>query len=397
MRILHVSPYFVPAYGFGGPVKAVHELCRTLVRKGHDAEVITTDGDVHGRLDVPRDRFVEIDGVRVRYAALRLRRAFVSPDQVRWIRREAPRFDLIHIHGIYSWGTPAAARMARRSGRPYVISPRGMLLREAMKFKSGHRKRLFVDLLAARALDGAAAIHYTTEEERRDSYHRGRVAPGFVVPNGIDPAEYAHPVGANPLVSRWPRLLGKRVVLSLGRLDPKKGLELLIDAYASIAGRDESVHLLVAGTGARPYEQRLRRLVAERGMLDRVDFTGLLTGAQKLWALHMADVFVLTSYSENFGMAVLEALCCGKPVVVTEPVNLAAEVRDHQTGLVARCEVRSIADAIERLLQQPDDRRAMGARAQRLVRDRFTWDTVGEQMLRTYAELVGACRPRALV
>jgi glycosyltransferase involved in cell wall biosynthesis len=384
MRILHVCPFFVPAYGFGGLVKSVHELCRTLVRKGHEVTVITTDCDLEGRLGVPKDRFVTVDGIEVKYAPILLRRGFVSPAQVRCVRREVGRFDLVHIQGIYYWGTVAAARLAVSSGRPYVISPRGMLLRNAIAMKGSFRKHLFIELMVRRVLKNAAAIHYTAEGERLHSQDLGFRSRTVVVPNGIEPAEYLPPRGENPLLARFPHLAGKRIVLYLGRLDPKKGLRLLVDAHARLVASGRRVHLLIAGPDSRKYAEVIRARVAECGLKGHVDFAGLLTGDEKLCALHMADVFVLPSYSENFGMAVLEALCCGKPVVVTEEVDLAPYILKYQAGMVTACEAEGIADAIAHLLDHPEKSSSMGRNGRQLVEERFTWDTVADEMLDVY-------------
>lgn len=370
-------------------MKSVHELCRTLVGKGHDVTVITTDCDLGGRLAVPTDRFVNVDGIEVRYAPIRMRRGFVSPAQIRCFRREARRCDIVHIHGIYYWGTPACARIARSFDRPYLISPRGMLLLDAIAMKGMLRKWLFIEAMARGALNNAAAIHYTAEEERRHSESLGFRAPAVVVPNGIDPLEYLPPQGRNPLLVRYPHLAGKQIVLYLGRLDQKKGLELLVSACARLVSTYRYLHLLIAGPDVTRYAGVVKACVVERGLNSHVDFTGLLTGEDKLWALHMAHMLVLPSYSENFGMAVLEALCCGKPVVVTDRVNLAPDILKYQAGLVTRCETEQIAEAIAHLLDHPDEAAAMGHGGKQLVEEHFTWDMVADQMLDVYRAVLG--------
>ena len=376
---------FAPAYGFGGMPKSVFDLCRGLGQKaGISVSAYTSNADVVGLLNVPVEEPCSVGGVDVTYFPVRYRPGFIARALYASLSRVISNFDLLHLHGCYEYFTAVAAHCARKAKIPYIISPRGMLDPSAMRVTGWWKKRLYLALVGRRDLNKAAGIHFTAEEERRLLEPFRFRTPGFVVPNGIDIAEYAKPTGSNPLVDRYPHLTGKRVLLYLGRLHPKKGLELLVDAFARLSTEQENVHLLVAGSDETPYARSLKKLVADRGVGQQVDFVGLLTGEAKLWALYLSEMSILPSYSENFGIALIESFCCGKPVVTTNQVNLAPDISEYQAGLISDCDVEGIRSAISYLLDHPDEAVAMGHRGRRLVNDRFTLDRTVDQMIAAY-------------
>ncbi|MFY9821784.1 MAG: glycosyltransferase [Thermoanaerobaculia bacterium] len=314
-------PTYLPAWRHGGPILAVHGLCRALVERGHEVTVLTTDVHGDGRLEVPLGEPVRIDGVEVRYFPVRWpRRLYRSPALGRAARSLMSGFDVLHLHSVFLWPTSAAARAAERAGVPYVVSPRGMLVPDLIARRGRWRKRAWMLLAERRTLARAAAVHATSTLEADEAARLGLpLPPVFVVPNGVEiPAEKEG-------VPREPFLL------FLGRVSWKKGLDRLIPALSRCPG----VELKVAGNDEEGLRPELERLARDAGVAGQVSFLGPVAGEEKASLLKRAAVLVLPSRSENFGNAVLEAMAAGCPVTVTPEVGLAEAVRETGAGIVA--------------------------------------------------------------
>jgi glycosyltransferase involved in cell wall biosynthesis len=362
MRILHVVPTYLPARRYGGPIVAVHGLCKALAARGHEVHVFTTNVDGDRTLDVPIATPVDLDGVQVRYFASPFPRLYWSPDMRKILHTEIATYDVVHIHAVYLWTGIAAARAAREAGVPYVISPRGMLVGELIRQKSRAVKTLWLQLFERRGFAHAAGIHFTSQLEHEEAKRIGLPLPHpFVVPNGID-------VEPRPDVSRDPRTL-----LFLGRITWKKGLDRVIAALPSIDAR-----LVIAGNDEEGLTPTLQALAQQHGVADRVDFVGPVYGTAKNELLARATLFVLMSTSENFGNAVLEALAMETPVVLSADVGLADEVLRADAGAVG-------IDAIGPLLGDAVARARMGRNGRALVESRFTWPRVAAEMEEAYA------------
>lgn len=365
MRILHVVPTYLPALRYGGPIVAVHGLCKALAARGHQVDVFTTNVDGDGTLDVPVATPVELDGVRVRYFPSSFPRLYWSPAMRRALHAEVGTYDVVHIHAVYLWTGIAAARAARKAGVPYVISPRGMLVPELIRRKSRMVKSLWLQLLERRGFVHAAAIHFTSALEGEEAKRVGLPLPSpFVVPNGID-------IEPRPEVPRDPATL-----FFLGRVNWKKGLDRVISALPSLPG----VRFKIAGNDDEGLSPRLRELAQQHGVVDRVEFLGPVYGAAKNELLARATLFVLLSTSENFGNAVLEALAMETPVALSREVGLAEEVVRAGAGAIG------LEDAAA-LLQDSERRAEMGRKGRALVESRFTWPRVAEEMERAYESL----------
>ncbi len=373
MRLLHVVPTYVPAWRHGGPILAVHGLCKALAARGHAVTVLTTDVHGDGRLDVPLAEPVTVDGVEVWYFPVRWpRRLYVSPALGRAARGLARGFDVIHLHSVFLWPTSAAARAAQRAGVPYVVSPRGMLVPDLIARRGRWRKRAWMLLAERRTLARAAALHATSDLEAAEAGRLGlRLPPVFVVPNGVEipPGDATAP--------REPFLL------FLGRVSWKKGLDRLIPALVHCPG----VELRIAGNDEEGLRPELERLAGEAGVAGRVVFLGPVAGDEKASLLRRAAVFVLPSRSENFGNAVLEAMAAGCPVAVTPEVGLAETVRETGAGIVVMGDPVRLGEALRDLLADPVRREEMGGRGARAAADRFGWPAVAREMETAYRRL----------
>ncbi|HVR07557.1 MAG TPA: glycosyltransferase [Thermoanaerobaculia bacterium] len=381
MRLLHVIPTYVPAWRHGGPVAAVHGLCKALAARGHQVTVFTTDVHGAGTLDVPRAAPVTVDGVTVRYfpvaAPRRLYRspamaAALSPDGV-------AAFDLVHLHSVFLWPTAAAARAAVRAGVPYLVAPRGMLVADLLRRRGRLRKEIWIQLVERRTLVRAAAIHATSELEAAELSRLGlTLPPVHVVPNGVE-AEPPRPGAAlSPLVRA--ALARPGLVLFLGRVSWKKGLDRLIPALAHAP----DATLALAGNDEEGYLATVDRLAAEAGVAARVLRLGPVDGADKAALLHGAAALVLPSYSENFGNVVLEAMAAGCPAVVTPEVGLAATVAEAGAGVVTSGEPRQLGAVLHRLLADPAGRAAMGRRGAEAAARLFSWQAIAGRMEQVY-------------
>ena len=362
MRILHVVPTYFPARRYGGPIVAVHGLCKALAARGHEVHVFTTNVDGDGVSDVPVGTPVDVDGVQVRYYASPQPRLYWSPDMRRALHAEIATFDLVHIHAVYLWPGVAAARAARKAGVPYVISPRGMLVPELIAQKSRLVKTLWLRFLERRGFAHASAIHFTSQLEWDDAVRVRIPLPSpIVIANGVE-------LPPRPNIERL-----ERTLVFLGRVNWKKGLDRVIEQLPAIEAK-----LLIAGNDEEGLTPKLREL-AERVGAD-VEFLGPVYGAAKDELLAKATLFVLMSTSENFGNAVLEALAMETPVVLSRGVGLADEVVRADAGVIGLDEVPALLDDRER-------RARMGRNGRALVESRFAWSRVAQQMEEAYCSI----------
>jgi glycosyltransferase involved in cell wall biosynthesis len=374
VKLLHVVPTYLPAWRHGGPILAVHGLCKALAARGHQVTVLTTDVHGAGRLDVPLGRPVAIDGVEVRYFRVHPpRRLYWAPGLAAAAREEVARFDAVHLHSVFLWPTTAAARAAERAGVPYVLSPRGMLVPELIRSRGRWRKLAWLALAERRTIERATALHATSALEAADAARLGySLPPVAVVANGIDPAPWD---GAAAALSPAVRAVveGSPFVLFLGRLSWKKGLDRLIPALAAVPG----ALLAVAGNDEEGILPGLVRLARDAGVAERIRFLGPVHGADKAALLHRMAALALPSRSENFGNVILEAWTAGRPVVVTPEVGLAATVRETGAGVVAEGDLGA---TLRDLLGDPVRLDAMGRRGAAAARERFGWAAVAEAM-----------------
>ncbi len=431
MKILHVIPSVAERYG--GPSQAIRGMCRALVKQGQEVTVFTTNIDGPYDLDVPLDHPVEMDGVKVRYFQVQWPRSYsFSFSLAKAIKEEAWRFDLVHIHSIFNWPITPAAFFCRKFNVPYIVRPCGMLdpvplkkayesgwgptsiylkqrflkrkyfkgryLKSLYQRRSYLKKILYLIFMEKRNLERAAAIHFTSASEMRATQPYGIGAPGFVVPLGVDVKDGREEVAAGDFREQHPDLDGKKIVLFLSRVDAKKGLDLLIPALGSLAGKSNDFVFVLAGNGPADYEKQIRKLLHDDGLADRTILTGFVQGATKWSILRAASIFVLPSYHENFSVAAVEAMSVGLPVVISDQVGIHEEVSKAGAGLVVPQNRVELTQAIAKLLQDSELREDMGRNARRLVERMFSWERGARELIGIYEDiLTGARRSPAWV
>ncbi len=377
MKILHVVPTYIPAWRYGGTIRSVHGLCRALAARGHEVDVFTTNVDGSADSNVALGRPIDMDGVRVWYHPSHIgRRLYWSPKMGHRLKSHIGEYSVAHLHSVFLWPTTAAAGCARRARIPYIISPRGMMVKELFRRKSGLLKVAWTTCFEKRNLEGAAAIHVTSELEAADiRAFRLRLPRIVVVPNGTD----------IPVPGVAVRIATERpFVLFMGRLNWKKGIDRLILAMRDVPGTD----LVLAGNDEEGYREQLERIAQDAGVSMRIRYAGQVSGEQKADLLRSAAVLALPSHSENFGNVVLEAMAEGCPVVISPQVGLAQTVRETGCGEVSDSEPQTLARTLSHLLADPEGRRRMGEAGRRTAKERFSWDKIAEQMEREYRELV---------
>jgi glycosyltransferase involved in cell wall biosynthesis len=371
MKILHLLASVDPRAG--GPVEGVRRSGAAMQDAGHEIEVATCDapGDAYlASFPFPVHAFGPVNS-RYSYSAP------LAP----WLAANAKRFDAVIVHGLWQYHGFAAWKALRQSDVPYYVYVHGMLdpwFKQAYPLK--HLKKwLYWPWAEYRVLRDARAVIFTTEEERaraRQSFWLYR-AHERIVPYGAT----VPPLDAAPLREAFlqavPGLRGKRIVLFLGRVHAKKGCDLLIDAFARIAGRDPSLHLMIAGPDETGWVASLRAQAQAAGIAHRLSLPGMLQGDLKWGAFHASDVFVLPSHQENFGVAVAEALGCGLPALISDKVNVWREIEADGAGMVAADTVDGTEKNLVRWLELDDTARAaMRAQAVHTFEARFRVETM---------------------
>jgi glycosyltransferase involved in cell wall biosynthesis len=403
MKILQVISNLAPQYG--GPAFACPELSRELVKQGHEVSIYTTNVDGSGHLDVPVDRPVNSDGVQIHYfQGHNLPGKFVvSLALWRALHDTVAQFDIAHIWSVYGFTNTAAAYWCRKRAVPYLAFPHGSL-DPFLRRQNRPRKWLFTKLFSERDYLKAAGIMFTSAEELRLASDW----PGLAVPHGPQPKVPERIIAYTGIGSEWlrepdpqagkqfrekyPSLKNRRLVVYLGRINFKKGLDILARAFTQIARGRDDLHLVIAGPDSQGYELKVREWLDEGGALKKTTFTGILTGSDRFAALQEAEVFALPSYTENFGQAVFEAMASCTPVVISDRVNVWPEVSNAKAGLVVPCDVDATAKAIQTLLDDPGSGREMGANGRRWVIENLSWSHVTTRIADAYAKLVRSAK-----
>jgi len=388
MRILHIIPSL--AARDGGPAKVVVEMCCEIARRGAEAEIYTTNLDGRGVLDVPPGQAVKVGGVRVTYFPVDLSNYYkISRPLAAALKATIPNYDAVHIHSLYQFPSTVAAYYCLRYGVPYIVIPHGAL--DPFLFRRHRaRKWLYEVAFERRNLGHAAAVQFTSEEESILAATHGLRLRSAVAPLGVNLDDSPRSIARGALGERWPETIGKKVLLYLGRINFKKGLDLLAQAFGRIARERADVHLLIAGPDSDGYAAKVRLWLSEQGVLDRTTFTGMVEGEGKAAALAESAMFVLPSYTENFGIAVVEAMAASLPVIISNRVNIWREIAAARAGLVVNPDAGEVADAMRTLLAWPERAAEMGRNGKDLAWKQFSWESAGTRLMELYADVISA-------
>lgn len=352
MRILNVIHSVNRVHG--GPAEGLRQLVQANAKLSHRHEVVT--------LDAPGSPWLGDFPVPLHTVGPSQFAYGYTPRLVPWLKSHAPGFDAVIVHGLWQYPGFGAWRALRSSGIPYFVFPHGMLdpwFKREYPLK--HLKKwLYWPWAEYRVLRDAAAVLFTAEEESRlaqQSFwlYKARHA---VVGYGLELDSAALGAEAKMFTDAFPDTQGKRLLLFLGRIHPKKGCDDLIEAFAKVAGMDPSLHLVMAGPDQVGWQPILQTQAARLGISERITWCGMLSGASKWAALRAAEVFVLPSHQENFGIAVAEALALGVPVLISNKVNIWREIAEAQAGLVGDDTAAATEASLRRWLALGEAQRA---------------------------------------
>lgn len=387
MKVLHVIPSVGPLRG--GPSIVVRTMSAALAANGCNVDVATTDDNGSERLDVPLDRPVRENDVNYWYFRRQLHFYTISWPLSRWLRKNVAAYDLLHIHALFSFSVISAAWWASHYRVPYVVRPLGTLNRWGMENRRPWLKRASLRLIDSRVLSGAAAVHYTSQEEQEEGALVVSAPRPVIIPNPVDfPVDRSH-LSGGWLKSRYPATAGKKIILFLSRLHPGKGIDLLLASFARLRTRVPGTALVLGGAGEERFVKQLRRQARELGIESDVVWAGFLEGDAKKAAMAEADIFVLPSYSENFGVAAVEAMACGLPVVVSDRVGMHREISSAGAGLVVPCEENRLADAILQVLDNGGLSVKLARNGTALAKT-FSVETVTDQLVNLYREIIAS-------
>ena len=382
MRVLHVIPSVSSVDG--GSSRAMMLMEQSLSAAGVSVTTITTDDDGPGCRLADVNRPAEVHGARRVYVRKWSDSYKFAPALLIWLERHLHDFDVLHVHALFSFSSVAAALMAWRKDVPYVIEPLGTLTNYGMKQRRPIAKRVSLALFERRILERAAAVHFTSEAEFEEAKDLAIPMSGVVIPLG---AEAASAQSSVTLLRDYPILGDRTVLLFLSRLDPKKNLEGLLKAFAALDPAKRKLVLLIAGAGEPTYTESLKYLARCLNVDDEVIWFGHVEHDTKAAVFASADIFVLPSLSENFGMAAAEALLAGLPCVLGRGVAIAREIEASGAGLMVDPTPQEIACAVSRLVGDEDLRHSMGEAGKKLAGELFSTSVMAARLISLYEEV----------
>lgn len=386
MKVLHIIPSV--SERSGGPAAAIIPMCRSLQTQDVEVVLVTTNAGLSAAEISAVGEASNYKGVETIFFPSKLESFKYSRPLSAWLSAHVRAFDLVHIHAVFNHACMAAARACRKFGVPYVVRPLGTLDPWSMKQKT-FRKRLFWILAGKEMLQGAAAVHYTTQTEKAETENLLALNHGKVIALGIDPNTVACSGNGDNLAQHFPSLSLNPYVLVLSRLHPKKGLEVLLDAFFSLLQQPKFARwrLVLAGDGPAGHVALLQRKVASSHYPEKVLFTGWLDGERKEAVLSGASLLALPSHQENFGLCVMEALAHAVPVLLSPHVNLASEIEMANAGWIAAVEREALAARLVEALSDEEELSRRG-RAGKLLSENYSWERAAMSLADLYRDIL---------
>lgn len=373
----------------GGPPKACLETAESLNELGHSVVICTTEDLQNEDLSILSDlqnKGISIQIFPITWSRFFLTRYFYfSLALAQYLKKNIAQFDIVYVYSLYRFPPTVGAFYSRNNKVPYIINLHGSLDPYLYRKNRGI-KALYERLVELKNLNNAAAIHFTTQEERELVKPLNLKTKTIVIPLGIRLKDYMHD---RKLAEKYfPELKGKKILLFFGRINFKKGLDLLVPAFAQILKDIPDLWLVLAGPDNEGYGEKVRGWLKEYKIEDKALFTGMLLGGKKGAILSLADLFVLPSYTENFGIAVVEAMAMERAVVISDKVNIWREVKEAGAGLVVPCRVDEIARACVTLLKDPQLALEMGRRGRMFVEARYSLEATTRELEKEFQKIM---------
>ncbi|NVJ85989.1 MAG: glycosyltransferase [Algoriphagus sp.] len=367
MKIIHVVPSI--DLSSGGPSKSVTDLSIHQALKGEKVSILTAASS---------NPYLKESSIS-NFSLVFTKKENLRKKLLEFLNRN--EIDMLHGHGIWQMPVHWMAKASKKKNIPYIISPRGML--EPWALNVGKlKKKLALALYQRKDLAKAACIHATAKMEAENIRKLGFTNPIAVIPNGIDLAEF-------PLKTSGEKY-GTKTLLFLSRIHPKKGIELLVEAWSQLDPKIKSGWKIeLAGNGEKNYIQAIQKLIQRKGLESEITIIGPQFGQAKLEAYHRADLFLLPTYSENFGIVIAEALACGVPVITTKGTPWE-ELNELQAGWWIDIGTNSLKEALENALSLSDEeRKEMGLKGRKLIEEKYSIEVVARQMIQLYQWILG--------
>lgn len=391
MRVLQIISSVSLVYG--GPSQMVLELSAALALRGIDLTILTTNSSGNAekpRLDVPLYRPIEQNGYQIRYfPCFSFGHFKFSFQLLQWLNQHAREFDIAHIHALFSPVNTIAATVVRNRQLPYILRPLGTLDPADFR-KKKQLKKIYTALLEKPNLAGAAAIHFTSQQEAKISLRFGIVTRDLVIPLGVNPPE-----DGSDRDSEFQHLENrldpnKPLILFMSRIEPKKGLDILLPALEKLLAAGVDFQFVLAGSNPQDpdYEAKIKQQVQSSPLASRTIIAGFVTGRVKAGLLRKADIFVLPSYYENFGIAVAEAMVAGMPVVISDRVYIWQDVANAEAGWVGSCDIEAIASLITQALEDGNERKRRGLNAREYATKNYSWDAIATETIEAYQQII---------
>ena len=388
LKILHVIPSIAPVRG--GPSLAIVEMVKALRSQDVEVEIVTTNDNGCDLLNVPLCQKTEYAGVTVRFFPRfspqihSVREFAFSTELTKWLWKNITHYDLLHIHAIFSYPSTVAMLIARLKGIPYICRPLGQLCNWSLQ-QGYQKKQAYLNVIERANLNGSQALHFTTKQEQQEASNLNLKCPSFILPHGLSiPAEI--PDARKKLRQQLNLEENEPVILFLSRLHQKKGLDYLIPALGKLTKTQFT--FILAGNGDLEYETEITRLLQQHNIESQTRKVGFVQGEYKNLLLQGADLFALTSHSENFGIVVLEALAARTPALVTPGVALASVLKQGRVGYIANLNIDSIAESIQYCLDNLSETQAMGERARNLIFEHYTWERITLDIKGVYTSIL---------
>ena len=386
MKVLMAIPYLAAVYG--GPSKVVQDLAKSVGQKGWEVDLVTTNAGGHAKLNVPINQWIEKDGYRVKFFnCIHQYDSILSTSLAAWTAKHASDYSVVHTHNMFAPTMAIARWICHKQGVPYVTTPHGMLEPWALSYKAS-KKRIYYRHFEVPTLKTASAIHVLNQLEEKNVNVLG-FSQTKIVHNGIYKQAFEKLASPDLFYQQFPETRSKKLILFLGRIDPKKGLDLLAPAFAKVHQQFPDTHLVLAGPDSIDFLPTAQNYFAQANCLEAVTFTGMINGALKAAALAAASLYVSPSYSEGFSMSILEGMATGLPCIITKACNFP-EAAVAKAAHVVDVDAEDIAVALSQVLGNMPSGRAMGDRARQLVFNQYTWDCAAEKLTDLYQTVARA-------
>tara|TARA_S200000501_G_C20868432_1_gene763153 strand:- start:4825 stop:6009 length:1185 start_codon:yes stop_codon:yes gene_type:complete len=389
LKIVHIISNF--SLPFGGMAVACKEIAEGQVKAGLDVTVITSYLDFpSGILNKPNDKPVFENGVRVIYCSVFFKPLVFSFQLIKHIKKELRESDIVHVHGLYRFPQSYACWYSRRIKKPYILSPHGSL--DPVLFDKKERKllrRLYQYLFEIKNVKKSKKIHFTANDELELANYLDIKEKSVVIPNGIDTIDFKNLPNKGGFVDTFKIQESSFKILFLGRVVWKKGLDILLTSLPSIIKKIPNVSLIIAGPDNENYKKDLTDIINSNGINSYVKFIGMLNREKVKQAYVNADIFILPSYSENYGITIVESLVCGCPVIISKNVNIHKEITYNNLGQVIDCDPKDISDAVINYFNRSDDYKI---KHRAYIRDyalqKYDWENAIKKFSNLYEEIL---------